>query len=44
MKLQNGGEYIESLRALNPVIYYKENASMTLRGTRPRRPMCGRMP
>ena len=23
MKLQNGGEYIESLRALNPVIYYK---------------------
>ena len=23
MKLQNGGEYIESLRALNPIIYYK---------------------
>jgi 4-hydroxybutyryl-CoA dehydratase/vinylacetyl-CoA-Delta-isomerase len=23
MKLQNGGEYIESLRALQPVIYYK---------------------
>ena len=23
MKLQNGGEYIQSLRALNPVIYYK---------------------
>ena len=23
MKLKNGGEYIESLRALNPVIYYK---------------------
>jgi 4-hydroxybutyryl-CoA dehydratase/vinylacetyl-CoA-Delta-isomerase len=23
MKLQNGGEYIESLRALKPVIYYK---------------------
>ncbi|MBW2489208.1 MAG: 4-hydroxybutyryl-CoA dehydratase [Deltaproteobacteria bacterium] len=23
MKLQNGGEYIKSLRALNPVIYYK---------------------
>ena len=23
MKLQNGGEYMESLRALNPVIYYK---------------------
>ena len=23
MKLQNGGEYIESLRALEPVIYYK---------------------
>ncbi len=23
MKLQNGGEYIKSLRALKPVIYYK---------------------
>ena len=23
MKLQNGGEYIESLRELKPVIYYK---------------------